>query len=655
MVEIITACIDELVSYARRIWEMSLNDISRDPLPELLDDFRKIRNDFKKFQIECYGKVDSNIYNYYESVFNISLLKLSVAIEDKVKDKEISDEYIKFTISMFTPDEKNVIREFEKFSGLDPSVTPPEALAEVIVSGKGEIYSLVKEAVSKQYIDFANIIKSWSGRYNIGDSVRRGLILRYEVRFKNVVEAIKKLIDNQPAWLKRLFSEYEDALLSSAEVRSEFEKRFKEVYDKEVKLLRERIDSLEREKDNLMNRLSALMEKATSKEVEVRMMEEELSRVRREYENLKSMYMETLKGWEGKVKELEELKNKLSEKEKELEVMSSKEKEATAAKEALESEILRLKSIIQDYEAKLKDYEKAKEDLLLELKSMEDKVNTFEKSIRGEIKGHLIRADEAAMLELIFIEKLRGRLRDLPIIINTPWGDVNISKWGSEEVLYEEEIHEAILPKNSSIIFRYRSKRFLGLGEEKVVEVRGIYLSHIDVLRKKGFDSQPASLSDLLKVLKKVTEEGGSAKKFLMIGVASPTGWEEDVMKYVSGKNFTLVFGDVVVILIDLLENRAIYPEELASVMPSIDRYARLFLPEIRVEEEASIEKAIVELCDTAKAKSPIEPIFLYDELMKKVKGTSNISLLRVLHRYRKKDYLELKDVDGRKVVVCKS
>ncbi|MCC6057113.1 MAG: hypothetical protein LM583_10600, partial [Desulfurococcaceae archaeon] len=235
----------ELANYALRVWDKSLADLIKNPLPELLDDFRRIRGDFKDFEAKCYGKIDLNLYGYYESVFSVALLKLSVAIEDKVRGREVQDEYIKFAIDMFTPDEKNVIREYERFSGIDPKVVSPEALAEIIVSGKGEIYQLVKEAVSKQYIDFANIIKSWSSKYSISDSIRRGLIARYEARFKNVVEAVKRLLDQQPAWLRRLFAEYEEALLSSAEVREKFEKMFRDVYEKEVYSLRERIDALE--------------------------------------------------------------------------------------------------------------------------------------------------------------------------------------------------------------------------------------------------------------------------------------------------------------------------------------------------------------------------------------------------------------------------
>ena len=645
----------ELANYALRIWDKSLADLIKNPLPELLDDFRRIRGDFKDFEAKCYGKTDSNLYGYYESVFSVALLKLSVAIEDKVRGGEVQDEYVKFAIDMFTPDEKNVIREFERFSGIDPKVVSPEALAEMIVSGKGEIYQLVKEAVSKQYIDFANIIKSWSSKYSISDSIRRGLIARYEARFKNVVEAVKRLLDQQPAWLRKLFAEYEEALLSSAEVREKFEKMFRDVYEKEVYSLRERIDALEKERSGLIDKLNSLSEKALSREVEAKTLEEELSKLRREYEDIRNKYFEYLKMWEEKGKELEELKSRLIEKEKQLEEMALKEKELTAAREALEAEVVRLRNTVSEYEARVEEYERYKEELQLELRAMEDKVNTLEKVLRGELKGHLVTAEEAAMLELIFIEKLRSKLREIPIAIKAPWGEVVINKWSYERVQAESVEQSAAIPRNMSIVFGHRSRGFLGLGEERVVEVIGVYLSHIDTLKKQGFDSQPATLSDLLNVLRNSLSSIEGGKRYTLIGIASPTGWEESVTKYVAGEAYSLVFSNAAVILVDLIENKAIYPEKLATTMPSIDRYARMFIPEVMAEEEKYVENVIRDLCDEAKAKAPENPVFLYKNLVEKLKGISKLSIIRVMSRYREKGSIEIKSIGGEKAILCRS
>jgi hypothetical protein len=285
---------------------------------------------------------------------------------------------------------------------------------------------------------------------------------------------------------------------------------------------------------------------------------------------------------------------------------------------------------------------------------MRDKVNTLEKSMKGELQGNLVTAEDATMLELIFIEKLRSKLNELPILIKTSWGDVVINKWSYVRIQSENLEQSTKLPSNKSIVFGYRSRGILGLGEEKVVEIRGVYLSHVDILKKQGLDIQPATLSDLINVLKNSLGANGG-KRFILIGIAFPTGWDSSVEKYVTGGSYSLVFRDAIVVLIDLIENKVIYPEKLRETMPTIERYARMFIPEIRVEEEAKIEQTIKDLCDEAFIKAPHNPIFLYEELLERLKGYSSISATRVLNRYLKNGYIEIKNINGVKTVICRS
>jgi tetratricopeptide (TPR) repeat protein len=649
-----SSCI-ELASHALRVWSEDLIDLARNPLPKLLDDFRRIHGNFEEFKSRCYGNIDFNSYKYYESVFNVALLKLSAAIEDRVRGGEVKDEFVKFAVEMFTPDEKSAVRELERFSGLD---VPPETLAEVIASRRGEVYELVKEAVSKQYVNLHSIVETWSRERKIGDSVRRGLIHKYEARFKNVIEAFKRLLEQRPAWLTRLFSEYEEALLSSAEVRSTFEKELKEAYMREAGALRERLEKLEHEREEFLSKLASLGEKAASREAEREVLERELNRLREECELLRGKYQEALAKWEERTKELEDLKGKLMEKERHLEEMAKREEGLTAAKEAYEAEIARLKGLVSEYEAKVKEYERRKEELQLELKSMEDKVDVLARSLRGELKGHLVTAEDAAMLELIFVGKLRSKLKEeLPIAIEAPWGEVVVSKWSYERVSAEGLEQGANLPRNASIVFGHRSRGLLGLGEERVIEVRGVYLSHLDTLRRQGLDSQPATLSDLLNALRdSLGVYDGGGRRFTLIGIASPTGWDESVAKYVAGEKYSLVFSSAIVLLIDLIENKVIYPERLSSAIPLMDRYARIFMSEVRVDEEVHVEKVLKELCAEAIAKAPLGPaLFPYRRLIERVSGISYLSMMRVLHRYKEKGLIEIKDVGGEKVVLCKS
>jgi hypothetical protein len=89
--------------------------------------------------------------------------------------------------------------------------------------------------------------------------------------------------------------------------------------------------------------------------------------------------------------------------------------------------------------------------------------------------------------------------------------------------------------------------------------------------------------------------------------------------------------------------------------MPSIDRYARMFIPEVMAEEEKYVENVIRDLCDEAKAKAPENPVFLYKNLVEKLKGISKLSIIRVMSRYREKGSIEIKSIGGEKAILCRS
>jgi len=98
-----------------------------------------------------------------------------------------------------------------------------------------------------QYVDLQGLVKSWAREGRVRGAIARALISRYEARFRNVVEAVKMLIDRQPAWILRLFTEYEEALLESSQVRERFEKVTEEVFqEKRAGELEARLGQLDR-------------------------------------------------------------------------------------------------------------------------------------------------------------------------------------------------------------------------------------------------------------------------------------------------------------------------------------------------------------------------------------------------------------------------
>lgn len=644
-----TRC-DELVKDAARMWREDIEEIKRHPLQALLNDFDKVYRSWQEYRDQCFSNVKEDQYDNHNIMFSLALLKLSVAIEDKVSREGTTDSRVRDIISMFSEDEKNALREFERFKSLDAS---PKELADYIVSKREGIYNLVKEAVNKQYTSFDELIESWSKTLKISYTVRRALIKKYRARFRNVVEAIKMLVDQHPAWLKRLFSEYEDALLSSAEVRERFESKVREVFEVEIGRLKSYVERLEEERARLLERLEELSRKASEAEVEKSSVESELARVTRELESLRTKYEETLREWERGLSKLEDLRKRLIEKEKELEELTRRERENAAIREALESEILRLRQLIEGYESKVREYERERERLRLDLGIAEERLREIEENLKGRSEGRLVLGEEAVIVERLFVEKLRSKLSSLPLSIRAPWGEERIDEWSDVKVYYENAENVDRVPRNTRVVFVFEKKGFLGLGERRRIEVRGLYVCDVESVRKVGYVTRRASLSDLAKVINEIPVAGD--KTFMLVGIASPTGWDERAIRYVAGgEGPTLITSNLAVFLVDPIENKVYYPEHLSRTHPYIEQLARIFMVEVDIEEENRIERIIRDLCDEAKALSPLEPAFPYSKIYDRLRLASRLSLIRVVYRLREKKVIEIRKGEKESLVVCR-
>lgn len=638
---------------AHMLWEKDLLEIDRESLDTLLNIFDEIHNNYKSFREQCYSILDREVYNYYESIFAIALLKLSISIINKAADRS-ADNRVRNAISMFTDDERELVKEFERFSALDPHVVSPDLLAEYIVSRREGVYELVKEAVNKQYTQFSELIESWSGKYRLSNAVRRGLLIRYEARFRNIINAIKRLIEQQPAWIKRLFSDYEEAILSSAKIRDQFEQKVREVFEEKLKSMSSYIEKLEEERNNLIKKVEELSRGIATAESMRAAAEAEASKLREALQRLESRYSEVFKVLEKGLEDTKLLWKQLIEKEKELREALEREKESTAAREAIEAEVARLKQLAREYEDRIREYELEKNNLLLQLRTTEEKLSIIEKSARGELKGRLVAVDEAALLETIFIGKLRDKLEALPIKISTPWGTEVVDKWDDVKI-YSDSVEDSLeLPRNTRVMYTFRRRRLLGFGETRTINILGAYVVDVEQMRRHGVASEPASLEDILKVLRDAPRSAPGEKMFTIVGIASPTGWSESAIDYVTGKKQQLITKDVVVVLVDLVKNTVYYPSGVPEDFS--EHLLRVFTVETNAEEENRVEKKIMDMCDSAVAKSPSEPVFPYTRLLEELKGVSPLSLFRVIYRLVDRRVIEVKRKrKSDTMIICRS
>jgi len=113
-----------------------------------------------------------------------------------------------------------------------------------------------------------------------------------------------------------------------------------------------------------------------------------------------------------------------------------------------------------------------------------------------------------------------------------------------------------------------------------VLEAR--VFSHLDVYVRQGFDTQPATVEDLVSHLHSWMEEATQAQVVYVVGLASTTGWNEEARYYIQGERGQGGFFHewLMPLLIDLETGEAIYniwDERLAPLAP-------LFAPQLQEE-----------------------------------------------------------------------
>lgn len=495
-------------------------------LDDLLIDARDLYNKMKTFERQCLGPVPKEVYDFTLSMYHLALLKLSTALEDKLKNNVIEDEFIRFILRYYTPDEKNALRDLDKFSKLDPDVIKPEKLADIIVQGRGEIYKLVKEAVEKEYIDLSRVIKTWESQLKIRNHIARAFLNVYYRRFGNIISAVQILLNQQPAWIKRLFEEYGEALLESAEVRKKFEDELRRVFESDKLRLEESLKKIEEENEKLRTILEKMTTEISLVEDERRRKDEELRTIRIEYETLVANYKRLLEDYNVRLTELENMKRILIEKEQELQKLRESQEAGMAEKVALENEIIQLRNLISDYEKRSQEYQ-----------VLEARMRELESIMKGEQEGNIVRRGEVEYLYEAVAGRAHRILESGETTIHDPRTNERrqIKKWDSVER------KNITLSKGTSNL-AVRSIIFTKLGgltpfsRRKDIVVEYALFTHLTDQDSIEIDAKPIDISEIALFIRDRAEDAERNKYYYILVVISPTGFTSGLTALITGQ-----------------------------------------------------------------------------------------------------------------------
>ena len=562
--------LSKLLSYIDRISSRDLVELSKSPVGEVVRDAHEIFDLMKWFERECHDRLPQSIYNHVLGELKFALLKLSTSLEDKIEGERSENEFTNLIIDYFTSDEKNALREFERFSKLDPDVTPPQVLADIITAEKGEIYALIKEAVGKEYVDLGRVLKTWESKLSIRNDLTRVFMNRYLSRFRNIVESIKLLLDQQPAWLKRFFMEYEDKLLDSVNARERFEREYNRIFSLELGRLEEKLKNLDEERRSLQSEISKILKSPDIGVEEKRIQSDILSKM----QDLYRRYDDAVNNFEAKIKRLEALRQSLEEKRKGLENLRSEISPDSALNDLIKLEIDSLVKTLDEYESKIRDYESEKERL-----------RELESIIRGEVKGYLISREMGDLYSEMLISRAHHLLSKGAISLYNPIKNRNITvnRWNTIE-RYESILQTPSGPLKIYGITFSKMRGIILKTPDIIVEYAT--LLHKEPLESVGYDAKPVDISEFLSILKARIKEAEKGQYYHIISVSSPTGFTSTLINHIGGENFWKNFTSkyVTVYLINIVDGKIYFNagDQGANLNQTI---ANIELPEEKIEK----------------------------------------------------------------------
>ncbi len=586
---------DTYARYAELILREDLESLMRTfSTEERIELWNKLKESWRKYLLECAPTLPEDIDKVYRGKFRFAQLLLAATF------KFLGEGFEDIT-KMFSDEEYEILKDFEEFKVIDNLSI--DDIVEFIRRREGKVYEVVKKYYEKQY----NMLdRSWS--HLIGD-----LAYVFNVRYRNRRRKIEEAVI---AYVKRYgllttISEIEEAIKrvnEASKLKEEVMSKASSAISNLEKLnLEERLRRLEESRRELIRRLEDIEERALIEGRSVITDVESLSPAKdvviREHKELE----ELVRNVEGILKDAIDT---LSGKEREL--IDFLKKYRGDVTEVLKAEAEVLRSAVKELISKVREYESLLERLRIEKEGLEARLKEIESVLRGESEGHLVTSEEVRAFEELLIRRLIAKVGK-GVRIYDPvkgcWRDIS----GWDEVIHYSIYGDYPSPNGRAVALI--KKR--GILRRKDVVIEAVTIVHPRTLSEKGFDSRPASLSEVLDILTSRVDEAEMGKYYHLLIISSPTGFTSKAREYVGSKEFHRSFTsmNVTLYLVDPVTGEVIHNQADKAAIEN-KALAMLELPEERVRR---VQDYVLsdDAYSLAIRTSPAAPFLRLDQIVK--------------------------------------
>jgi len=243
--------------------------------------------------------------------------------------------------------------------------------------------------------------------------------------------------------------------------------------------------------------------------------------------------------------------------------------------------------------AGLKESLKKKRDSLVEEKTLifnkkAELAESFSlvEDVIGQKRSRYVSAENARTSELDFLARFDMKMNAFPVKIFSPhesktytvtdWKDHYHYDAGQAAAAPVKDAADTVIPANAGSVYAIEHKdlAYLGKSHRKVVAEAFSYCNISDYA-DLGFDTRAVTLTTLMGVLHPIIQEAEAGDYYHVLGIASPTGWADDVIAWVTGAAYAS--RNVAICLIDSVLGQVYYNKNDNRILSYIDYFRHEF------------------------------------------------------------------------------
>ena len=571
-------------------WQ-KLNEILS-PVELVLDgDLEKLRRTDERKRAELWNKIETSQNTFENELLSslptdlrkdlgskVSLAKLLVAAAAYANGEESP------AVDNFNTKELELVQDFERYNVFD--VLPIDEIVQRIAR-KEDIYELIVDFYQRQYSNLDDLLDA--------PEIQRDLKLafknRYRKRLDKVVDGVKVYVGQYGPVIvvtqveKRIWDKIKESEESRKRVTDELETQLNELtsnlkplgdIDEQGELLRERLSGIEAE----------LAAGSSPKD---------LISVESQKNQILNRYLDLERGLSSQVEAVYQRRNELEGRETELEKARQEylEQRQEEKRRLVESELSEIEALKDRLLSQGKAFETEKVELEIKREELDSRLREITDVIEGK-PIRLITKEDARLCELNFIARFETKMEAFPLKIYSPIEDRNyeIKSWKEEAHLKFAQGGPPEMPANSRSRYSVFEKKYGFFGDRiDKVTVEAVSLNHLQEFERYGFDARRANLADFLGVIARFINTAELGKYLHVLGIASPTGWDDRVKKEIESSDFAhnYVSRHVSICLIDSVTGEVVYnPTD-----DRISKFVEFFQPQFDREKVAKVKEFI--------------------------------------------------------------